>query len=40
MNCEQTHNIHVNSIKRQSTYAYKYDYIKVSGIFMSPDLQR
>jgi len=23
--CEQTHNIRVNSIKQQSTYAYKYD---------------
>jgi len=25
MICEQTHNIHVNSIKRQNIYAYKYD---------------
>jgi len=33
---KQTHNIHVNSIKRQNTYGYKYDYINVSEIFMSP----
>jgi hypothetical protein len=26
--CDQTRNIHVNSIKRHSTYAYKYDYIQ------------
>jgi len=32
--------IHVNSMKRQSTYSYKYDYIQVSGIRVSPDLQR
>jgi len=24
---QQTHNIHVNNIKQQSTYPYKYDYI-------------
>jgi len=28
--CDQTHNIHVKSIKWQCTYAYKYDYIQVS----------
>jgi len=38
--CEQTHNIHVNIIKRQNTKAYTYDYIQVSGILMSSDLQR
>jgi len=37
--CEQTHNIHVNNIKRQSAKAYTYNYIEVSGISMSPDLQ-
>lgn len=32
-------NLHVNDIKRQSACDYKYDYIQVSGIFMSSDLQ-
>jgi len=39
-NLQSTHNIHVNSIKYQSIYANKYDYIQVSRIFMSQDLQR
>jgi hypothetical protein len=29
-----------NSIKRQSTYVYKYDYIQVSGKLTCPYLQR
>jgi len=30
---------YVNCIKQQSKYAYKYDYIQASKIFMSSDLQ-
>jgi len=37
---EQTHNIFVNNIKQQSTYAYKYYYVQASRILMSSDLQR
>lgn len=37
---EQTHNIHVNRIKLQHTYAYKYDYIHVFVILMFSGLQR
>jgi len=37
---EQIHVIHVNSVKRQYTYVYKYDYIKISGKLMPLDMQR
>ena len=38
--CEQTNSIHVNSVKLKSTKAYTYDYIQVSEILMSLDMQR
>jgi hypothetical protein len=34
----KTHYMCVNSIKREITYAYKYDYIEVSRTFMPPNL--
>jgi len=40
MNCKQTQGIQINSLKRHSTYTYKYDYIQAFGILKSLDLQR